>query len=298
MRIKTESPLLAGILAATPEEATSDLVFVGLPDDSQSSFRRGAAAGPGAIRRAYDGDCYNSATETGLDLAGAAADLGDWPPKNDWPETYESYRDRAAELFERGRIPFFAGGDHAVTTPLIDALAVVNEPVHVIQFDAHPDLYPELDGNPASHACTGRSILEMDHVAALTQIGVRAMNPVQIETAGAFAARLFSYPARQVIDRIPGLDHIPADGLVYLTIDLDVFDPAFAPGVSHPVPGGLTPRQVLNFIQELPWRLIGLDVVELNPDRDVNGLTAILAGRLIHEAMGVAFGRSARAAGR
>jgi arginase family enzyme len=87
---------------------------------------------------------------------------------------------------------------------------------------------------------------------------------------------------------LPPLPHIPPGAPVYLTVDLDGFDPAYAPGVSHPVPGGLTPRQVLNFIQNAPWKLVGMDVVEVNPDWDVNDQTAILAARVLHEGMGIA----------
>ena len=73
---------------------------------------------------------------------------------------------------------------------------------------------------------------------------------------------------------------------MYVTLDMDAFDPAFAPGVSHPVPGGLAPRQALDLLQDGAWKLVGMDVVETNPDRDFNNLTAVLAGRLLHEGMG------------
>ncbi len=77
---------------------------------------------------------------------------------------------------------------------------------------------------------------------------------------------------------------------MYVTLDLDVFDPAFAPGVSHPVPGGLAPRHVLRVLQDAEWTLVGMDVVELNPARDEGDRTAVLAARLLHEAMGRAVG--------
>ena len=280
---------MAGILAETPETATTNMVLVGLPNDSQSSFRRGPASGPAWIRRAYDGACYNASTEMGLDLTRVAADLGDWPSLATWEQTYQSYLTKAVDLFGKNRLPFFLGGDHAVSVPIVEALGRLSRPVHVIQFDAHPDLYQAYEGNPHSHATTGYRILSMEHVASLTMIGIRAITRDQLDTAENHKDRLHIIPARRLGPHLPPLPHIPAEALVYLTIDLDAFDPSYAPGVSHPVPGGLTSRQVFDFIQDLPWTLIGMDVVELNQDRDLNDLTAVLAGGLIHEAMGLAF---------
>ncbi len=279
----------AGCFATDPEKQNSaKLVFVGLPDDSQSSFRRGSAAGPQRIRLAYDGNCYNAAAESGVDLTNMVADLGDLPSKNPWEMTARSYQEFAARLFQIGKIPFFAGGDHAVTVPIIAALNEIGEPVHLVQIDAHPDLYPEFEGSRDSHACTISRALEMRHVASVTQLGIRTLNAVQLPQLERYRDRLHIFFARDLPGELPSLSHIPQGAPVYLTVDLDGFDPAFAPGVSHPVPGGLTPRQVLNFIQNASWKLVGMDVVEVNPDADINDLTTILAARLLHEGMGYA----------
>jgi arginase family enzyme len=227
-------------------DPTLPLVFVGLPCDVQSAFCRGSAEGPSRIRLGYDGRAYNSTTELGVDVAGLVADLGDWEPAETWEETRQRYREEAEALFAGGPVPFFAGGDHAVTMPLVEALAILDEPVHVVQLDAHPDLYPEYDGDRWSHACVAARILDCES----------------------------------------DVSHIPEGAPVYLTVDLDAFDPAFAPGVSHPVPGGLTPRQALGIVQDAPWRLVGMDVVEVSPRLDVRDRTAVLAARLLHEAMG------------
>jgi agmatinase len=277
----------AGCFTADPEK-TTPLVFAGLPDDSQSSFRRGSAQGPQRIRLAYDGNCYNATTESGVDLAESIADLGDLPSKSTWELTARSYQEFAAWLFQIGKILFYAGGDHAVTVPIIAALAELREPVHLIQIDAHPDLYLEYEGNRDSHACTISRALEMSHVASVTQFGIRTLNAAQMPQLERYRDHLHIYFARDLPGEFPSLPHIPPGAPVYLTVDLDGFDPAYAPGVSHPVPGGLTPRQVLNFIQNAPWKLAGMDVVEVNPDLDVNDQTAILAARLLHEGMGYA----------
>ena len=271
---------------STESDPTLPLVFAGLPCDAQSTFRRGPADAPSRIRLAYDGRCYNATTELGADLAGLVSDAGDWFPGGSWEETREDYRFRAEELLAGEAVPFFAGGDHAITMPLVEALEVLEEPVHVVQLDAHPDLYPEFDGDRWSHACVGARILEMEHVASLTQIGVRTLNQPQLEVARRHAGRLTILEARDLSIRPSDLSHIPDGAPVYLTVDLDAFDPAYAPGVSHPVPGGISPRQALALIQEAPWRLVGMDAVEVNPSLDQGDRTAVLAARLLHEAMG------------
>jgi agmatinase len=242
------------------------------------------------LRRAYDGDCYNSSTELGVDLAGSVADLGDLRPLRTWEATAGKFQRLAESLFASGKVPFFAGGDHAVTIPLIRALAVSRRPVHVVQFDAHPDLYNEFQGDRESHACVGARILEMAHVASLTQIGIRTMNAPQQQTAGRYPQRLHLLEARVIPGEIPIPAHIPTGADVYITLDLDVFDPAFAPGVAHPVPAGLAPRAVMNFLQQAPGNLAGMDVVELNPRLDLRRRTAVLGARLLLEGMGKALG--------
>jgi agmatinase len=281
-------PFAGCFATASAKQNTTPLVFAGLPDDSQSSFRRGSVHGPQRIRSAYDGNCYNATTESGVDLTSTVADLGDLPSKSSWELTARSYQEFAARLFQSGKTPFFAGGDHAVTVPIIAALAELGEPVHIIQIDAHPDLYLNYEGSRSSHACTIARALEMSHVASVTQLGIRTMNTSQMPQFERYRDRIHMLGARDLTGALPELSHILNGAPVYMTIDLDGLDPAFAPGVSHPVPGGLTPRQVLNFVQKAPWKLVGMDVVEVNPDLDVNDQTAILAARLLHESMGYA----------
>jgi agmatinase len=289
MEISQPKIPFAGCFATDSEnQINSKLVFVGLPDDQQSSYLKGCAQAPNIIRDAYDGYSYNSTTDSGIDLAASVIDLGDWLPENSGDLTVESYYQQARSLFLAGKIPFFAGGDHAVTIPIGKALDTLGQPIHIIQIDAHPDMYPEMGGSIYSHACVASRLLEYDHIASITQIGIRTMNRVQQEVVDKFSDRLHLFPARELSEKLPSLSHIPIDAPVYLTIDLDGIDPAFAPGVSHPVPGGLSSRQVLNLIQQGHWRLVGMDVVELNPDRDVNNQTAFLAARLLHEGMGYA----------
>ncbi len=272
----------------------SSLVFVGIPDDSQSSYRVGCADGPKTIRRAYDGRSFNSTTESGVDLEAAISDLGDLAPEETWEASAENYRIRIDDLLRKDQTPFVAGGDHAVTVPVVEAFAGMRapaHPIHVVQIDAHPDVYPDFEGSRSSHACVAARLLEMEHVASVTQLGIRTLNAGQSGQLERYSDRLRILYAKDLIGELPKLSHIAAGAPVYLTVDLDGFDPSVAPGVSHPVPGGLTSRQVLSFIASADWRLVGMDVVELNPSVDFNQLTAILAARLLHKGMGYVFSR-------
>jgi arginase len=275
-----------------PEDAVTPWVFLGLPDDSQSSFLKGSAQAPRCIRAAYDGRCFNATSESGVDLTRSVVDLGDLEPRTAWLASFQDYRARIVSLLKERQTPFVVGGDHAVTVPIVSALEVLAHPVHVIQVDAHPDLYPDFEGNPDSHACTAARLLEMAHVASLTQLGIRTMNHEQRPQKERYGNRLRIYEARDLPGELPRLEHIPEGAATYVTIDMDGFDPSFAPGVSHPVPGGLSARQVLSFLQRGHWTLVGMDVVEVNPPRDRDFQTAILAARLLHEGIAYAAGRA------
>jgi len=283
----------AGCFTTEPRgQERAQLVFVGLPDDSQSSYRRGCARAPARLRAAYDGNCYNACSESGVDLTEAVTDLGDLPPQASWAATARGFREFAEKIFRAGKIPFFAGGDHAVTVPVVEALSGLGQPVYIVQLDAHPDLYPDYAGSRDSHACTATRLLEMEHVASVTQLGIRTLNPIQAQQAERFGERLRMFHARELPGPFPPLAHIPRGARVYVTVDLDAFDPAYAPGVAHPVPGGFRPRQALDFLQLVGWELVGMDAVEVNPELDLNDRTAILAARLLHEGMGRAARRS------
>jgi len=279
----------AGLPHPDPSQA-SPWVLLGIADDTQSTFLRGPAEAPSRIRSAYDGRCFNSTTETGIELEHALSDQGDLRPLQTWDASAEIYARTIEEICHAGQTPFVMGGDHAVTVPVLQGLAAIATSIHVIQVDAHPDLYPDFEGNPDSHACTAARLLEMTHVASVTQLGIRTLNQDQRLQVDHYADRLHILEARQLTSEVPRLGHIPERAAVYLTVDMDGFDPSVAPGVSHPVPGGLHSRQVMQLIQQGHWTLVGMDVVEVNPSRDINDQTSILAARLLHEGIGYAAG--------
>jgi arginase family enzyme len=149
--------------------------------------------------------------------------------------------------------------------------------LNILHLDAHPDLYDELDGNRRSHACPFARIMEEKLATRLVQVGIRTMNPHQRQQAERFNVEVIDMRHWQ-----PGIP-LEFDGPVYLSLDLDVLDPAFAPGVSHHEPGGLSTREVIHLIHSLKAPLVGADIVEYNPQRDPVGMTAMTAAKLLKE---------------
>jgi arginase len=252
--------------------------LIGLPTDSRSSFLRGAAAAPRAIRSALLSEHSNLAAERGLEIGDdiALEDHGDIELEEDAGDVAR-IRDCAANAARDGVTPIFIGGDHFVTYPAVAGLADVHGPLNILHFDAHPDLYDDFEGNPLSHASPFARIMESGHARRLVQVGIRTLNRHCREQATRFGVEIVAMG-----DFESAAVPIP-DPPLYVSIDLDALDPAFAPGVSHHEPGGLSVRDILAVLHSIPGRIIGADVVEYNPARDVNGITAVVAAKLVKE---------------
>ena len=253
--------------------------MLGVPTDVNSSYRRGAATAPTAIRQAWRryGEFGNAATESGLEIGDdlTIADLGDVAVCED--ESDHAVIAAAAAKAARVGPLLSVGGDHSVTYPLVEGLAAVHGRLNLLHFDAHPDLYHDYEGNPRSHASPFARIMERGLASRLVQVGVRTWNRHNREQARRFGVEVVEWA-----DFTPATVPIPT-GPLYVTIDLDALDPAFAPGVSHSEPGGLAVREVLTLIQHLPGPIAGADIVELNPQRDLNDITARLGAKLVKE---------------
>jgi agmatinase len=254
------------------------IALLGLPDDANSSYMRGAAEAPTAIRKALHCDSANLSTEDGGDLGtdGRFVDLGDLKHHEDTP-----YRIRIEEAITaalaRGASVLSLGGDHAVSYPTLSAYARHFGPLDVVHLDAHPDLYDELGGNRYSHACPFARALEEGCIRRLIQVGIRTMNAPQKVQAEKYGVEVIN--AESWTGTLPtGILHP-----LYVSIDMDVLDPAYAPGVSHHEPGGLSTRDVLGLIHKLPVRPVGADLVELNPSRDGSGMSAMVAAKIAKE---------------
>lgn len=255
--------------------------LIGIPWDAHSSFLRGAASAPPLVRRALFSPASNLWSERLVDLgaAGRLADAGDLslPDSTDAVGMIEG---AVRTLIDGGGIPLAIGGDHAVTYPVLRAVSARHQGLTILHIDAHPDLYDEFEGNRLSHACPFARIMEEGLAARLVQVGIRVMNGHQREQARRFGVEQIDMPAWA------GGTRPAVSGPVYVSIDLDGLDPAFAPGVSHREPGGLSVRDVIGLVQALPSPPVGADIVEFNPGQDPVGLTAHVAAKLVKELAG------------
>lgn len=256
------------------------LHLIGLPTDQNSSFERGAAAAPGAIRKALFSDRGNLSTESGLEIGTdiILTDCGDVALLDVDAAADDALITLAiTKAIEVGAVPLLLGGDHSVSFPVVAVLAKHYGPLNILHFDAHPDIYDDFEGNPRSHASPFARILEGGHAKRIVQVGIRTLNRHCREQA-----------ERYNVEILPMLDfsaeHVPVlEGPLYISVDLDGLDPSEAPGVAHPEPGGLTVREVLSILSKQNAQIVGADIVELNPAKDVNDITAIVAAKLVRE---------------
>jgi agmatinase len=257
--------------------------LIGLPTDRNSSFERGPALAPPAIRAALWSDRGNLACEDGQEIGHdfQLEDGGDLSLQ-EAPSDDAMIRDAVTDSLAAGAVPLLLGGDHAVTLPIVESLAARHGPLTILHFDAHPDLYDDFEGNPRSHASPFARIMEAGFAKRLVQVGIRTLNRHCRDQAARFGVEIVS-----LHDFTPQI--VPVlEGPLYLSIDLDGIDPAEAPGVSHPEPGGLTTREVLAVLRRQTARVVGADIVELNPRFDSNERTAILAAKLVREVAALA----------
>jgi arginase len=187
-----------------------------------------------------------------------------------------------AGLLHQREAPLILGGDHSITYPILKAYKT-SRPEAIVHFDAHGDLYDSYDGDRYSHACPFARIMEERLADRLIQIGVRTLTGHQREQATKFNVETFG-PERWR-DALPVL--LALSGPVYVSLDIDVLEPMLAPGISHPEPGGLTVRDVLDALWHLKAPIVGADVVEYNPANDVRDLTARVAAKFVKELVGL-----------
>ncbi len=253
------------------------LAIIGFRFDENSSFLKGAAEAPPLIRAAFYSDASNMWSESGLDLGAESVFFaGDIEPSTD--EEMNARIERSiSEVLDRGLAPISLGGDHSITVPIIRAFSKKYRSLGLLHFDAHPDLYDEFQGNRYSHACPFARIMEEKLVNRLVQVGIRTMNGHQREQVERFGV--------EVIEMKDWRDNpvFEFDSSVYISFDLDALDPAFAPGVSHREPGGLSTRQAVDAIQAIKGRVVGGDIVEFNPRMDPLNITANVCAKLLKE---------------
>lgn len=254
------------------------VVVLGVPSDARSSFLRGAGDAPARIRQIMLAGSTNLCSEDGIDLESEARfrDAGDLD-LGTVAEMEALIEKTVGGLLSQGVRVLSLGGDQAITHPILRAYSKKYEGLDVLHLDAHPDLYDEYDGIRRSHACTFARVMEENLVRRLIQIGIRASTPHQDDQARRFGVEVIK--ARELKEKWP----VPFKGPVYVSLDIDVLDPAFAPGVSHPEAGGLSTRDVLRVIQSIDAPIVGADIVELNPSRDSSDVAAMASVKILKE---------------
>ena len=254
--------------------------LLGIPFDGYSSYLRGAGDAPPKIREALRCDASNSWSESGVDLGVAEmfGDAGDLAFAE--KDAFAAIKAGVGELIEQGKRPVSLGGDHSITYPIVKAFARRYPELTIFHFDAHPDLYDEFEGNRLSHACPFARIMEAGLAKRLVQMGIRTINRHQREQAQRFGVEVVE------MQGLPAYEKLKVAGPVYITFDMDVLDPAFAPGVSHREPGGVSVREAIAHLHAIEGNIVGADVVEYNPVRDVAGVTATVAAKILKEILG------------
>ncbi|HMD15089.1 MAG TPA: agmatinase [Terriglobales bacterium] len=254
--------------------------ILGVPFDANSSWLRGAAGAPPIIRVALHSISSNWWTETGVDLGveGAYCDAGDL--KFTFQEPFSAIETKVGELLDQGLRPVCLGGDHSITLPIVRAFGKHVPGLTILHFDAHPDLYDELEGNRLSHACPFARIMEEGAAKRLIQIGIRTMTGHQREQAQKFGVEVIE------MRHLPALDRMKVDGPIYISFDMDALDPAFAPGISHREPGGMSVREAIAHLHAISGKIAGADIVEFNPAQDHSQVTATVAAKLLKEILG------------
>ncbi len=274
----TGRPVPAAFLGARPAEGAKWALF-GAPLDATTSFRPGSRFGPAAIRAASSGlEDWSPSRGVGLDDQ-PFCDLGDLDlPPGDVEQSLEDIAATVAEIDRRGVRPLMLGGEHLVSWAAVRILAPSHAGLRVLQLDAHADLREDYMGRRWSHATVMRRVAEVVGPSGLYQLGIRSGTREEWE----FARQTNFAPAASALPEAWRQEL--ARGPLYVTVDIDFVDPAFAPGTGTPEPGGPTAAELLAVVdglQGLP--IVGADVVEVAPAYDPGGITALLGAKVVRQ---------------
>lgn len=252
------------------------IILQGIRFDEKSSYQKGPKQAPPLIRKALHCGSSNMFSENLTSIESPVIeDKGDFEIAKyfDIEKITKNHLDQNAKILT-------LGGDHSITFPIIKAYSELYPKLDILHIDAHCDLYDSYEGDKFSHACPFARIMENGLAIKLVQVGIRTLNKHQAEQAEKYTVEIHQMKDLD-LSRIPKFKNP-----LYISLDMDGFDPAFAPGVSHHEPGGLTSRQVINLIQSIDVEIIGADIVEYNPNRDLHDMTAFLAAKMMKELLG------------
>ena len=300
---QTPATFLHAEYAPDIEGLKADIAFLGIPYGEAYNYAdivNDQTNAPTAMRAASSG-IVRGLERYDFDLGGTlydgkpirAVDCGDvWGDHLDLKSHVRRAEEAVRGILKAGALPIVLGGDHAVPIPVLRAFDR-HGPLTLIQIDQHIDWRDEVNGVRHGLSSPIRRASEMDHVGAIFQIGLRATGsarPEEVEAAHAYGAHLISAYELHRVGMQAILDRIPDGGRYYLTVDMDGMDPAIAPAVNAPSPGGVTFVEARELIHGLvrKGRVVGMDVVEITPKHDVNQITCVTAGRMIVNLIGMA----------
>lgn len=280
----SQSNVFGGI--QKPFEKAKYLIF-GVPFDVTSTYRTGARFGPNAIRQAsLNIETYSF--RAGVDVEDLALhDLGDLHVSTNPKKTVEMLKRVVADVLAAGKMPIAIGGEHTITLGILKGLGAKARKMALVSFDAHLDLRREFLGLTLSHTTFMRVINEEVKPAKIVEVGTRAVCKEELAYAEKVGIRFFTTQqiqkegTAQIIRQLK--EELASYESVYLTVDMDVLDPAFAPAVQNPEPDGLETCVLLNILCGLcDKRVVGFDAVEVAPVYD-EGISAVAAAKVIFE---------------
>lgn len=285
----------------------ADAAILGAPFDAGTQFRAGARFGPRSVREAstlfsfghagaYDHE--DDATYLGPDVS--IVDIGDADiVHTDTTRSHANIETGVRAILKAGALPVVIGGDHSVNIPVLRSFDAQGD-IHVLQIDAHLDFVDERHGVRNGHGNPMRRAAELPFVTGLTQVGIRNVSSTArdgYDAARKMGSDILSVRQARALGTGGVIDRVPAGARIYITLDIDAFCPSIAPGTGTPSHGGFLYYEVLELLQGIARRhdIVGIDLVEVAPDYDSTGGTAILAAQVLLNLLGFVF--HARAAG-
>lgn len=276
-----DNDLRSRFMAATLNYEEAAVVLLGAPMDYTCSFRPGSRFGPKTVREVSEGiEEYSFYQDKDL-REFPLFDAGDlYLPFGNVSKSLEMIREAVANIVNSRKLPLVLGGEHLVSWPVISVLAEQYPNLHVVHLDAHTDLRQSYQGEEYSHASVMRLVADKLGPGRLYQFGIRSGDKPEFEYARRYT-KLFPEELLMPFNScLAELTQYP----VYITIDIDVLDPAFAPGTGTPESGGIRPRELFNFIKLLnKLSIVGMDLVEIAPTYDPTGATQLLGAKLVRE---------------
>lgn len=270
-------------LAAKDSYRDAKLVLTGIPMDLTSSFRAGSRQGPQAVRSASEG-LEEFSPYLNLDLADCPFyDGGDLLlPFGNLEECFERIEQLSNQLLQDDKLPVFLGGEHLITLPVVKSMLGFYPELVVLHFDAHADLRNDYLGEIYSHATVMRRVCDLIGPGNVYQFGIRSGTKDEF----AYGKSNTNFYPFQVLPRLKSTLPFLKGHPLYVTVDIDIVDPSYAPGTGTPEPGGILPQELFRIFELLQgFHVVGCDFVELAPVYDQSGITSLLMAKIVREGL-------------